>query len=127
SKIMQDRARSNPKIEIRMNTVPVEILGDDHVTGVKLKDVKTEAVAEVPIDGFFLAIGHIPNTKFLEGQLDLDENGYVLVHDGSHTGVPGVFAGGDCVDHKYRQAITAAGMGCMAAIDAERWLESKHL
>jgi thioredoxin reductase (NADPH) len=127
SKIMQDRARANPKIEIRFNTAPVEILGDEHVTGVKLQDTKTKAFSELRIDGFFLAIGHIPNTQFLEGQLDLDENGYVLVHDGSHTGIPGVFAGGDCVDHKYRQAITAAGMGCMAAIDCERWLESKAL
>jgi thioredoxin reductase (NADPH) len=127
SKIMQDRARANPKIEIRFNALPVEILGDEHVTGAKLQHTKSGEVSTLDIDGFFLAIGHIPNTKFLEGQLDLDDNGYVLVHDGSHTGVPGVFAGGDCVDHKYRQAITAAGMGCMAAIDCERWLESKHL
>jgi thioredoxin reductase (NADPH) len=130
SKIMQDRAKANPKIEILYSTVVDEILGDDHVTGVRVKDVKTGALREVPLDGFFLAIGHIPNTRFLEGQVAMDGEGYVIAKDPvvrSATDKDGVFAAGDCVDHRYRQAITAAGMGCQAAIDAERWLEARHL
>jgi thioredoxin reductase (NADPH) len=127
SKIMQERAKANPKIEFLWSTVPEEILGDGHVTGVRLRSAKTGERFVVPIDGFFLAIGHIPNTKLFEGQLEMDENGYLETVAGSmKTGIPGVFACGDCVDHVYRQAITAAGMGCMAAIDCERYLESLH-
>ena len=127
SKIMQDRAKANPKIEILYNTLPIEILAEDSVTGVRIQNTKTNAISDLKIDGFFLAIGHIPNTKFLEGSIALDKDGYVVVHEGTKTSVEGVFAGGDCVDHKYRQAITAAGMGCMAAIDTEKYLESKQL
>ncbi len=131
SKIMQERARANPKIEFLWSTVVEEILGEDRVRGVRLKNLKSGESYELPIDGFFLAIGHIPNTKFLEGQVALDENGYVVTRRGAGpfqtaTSVEGVFAAGDCVDHVYRQAVTAAGMGCMAAIDAERYLESLH-
>jgi len=130
SKIMQDRAKANPKIEFLLSTVVEEILGADKVSGVRLRDVKSGAARDIPLDGFFLAIGHIPNTKFLEGQLPLDADGYVVVKPGevkSATDKDGVFAAGDCVDHRYRQAITAAGMGCQAAIDCERWLEERHL
>jgi thioredoxin reductase (NADPH) len=125
---MQDRAKANPKIEILYSTVVEEILGAEATTGVRLRHVKTGETQELKVDGFFLAIGHIPNTKFLGGQLPTDENGYLLVEKGtSLTTVPGVFASGDCVDHRYRQAITASGSGCMAAIDCEKWLESQHL
>jgi thioredoxin reductase (NADPH) len=124
SKIMQDRARKNPKIGFIWNAVVEEILGDRLVTGVRLRDVKTGAVTEKPCDGVFVAIGHSPNTGLLAGQLALDEKGYIRTHDGAKTSVPGVFAAGDVQDHVYRQAITAAGSGCMAAIDCERYLES---
>jgi thioredoxin reductase (NADPH) len=130
SRIMQDRVRANPKVEILYSTLVEEILGDDLVNGVRLSDARTGARRDLKLDGFFLAIGHIPNTKFLEGQLPLDPDGYVIVKDGAirtATDRVGVFAAGDCVDHRYRQAITAAGMGCMAAIDCERWLEEQHL
>jgi thioredoxin reductase (NADPH) len=124
SKIMQDRARKNPKIGFIWNAAVEEILGDPLVTGVRLRDLKTGSVTEKPCDGVFVAIGHSPNTKLLAGQLALDENGYIKTHDGTKTNVPGVFAGGDVQDHVYRQAVTAAGSGCMAAIDCERYLES---
>ena len=127
SKIMQDRAAANPKIELHWNTVAVDILADDAglVRGVVLEDVRTSKRTELPIKGLFIAIGHIPNTKLVEGKIDLDENGYVLLRDrGTRTSVEGVFACGDVADHVYRQAITAAGTGCQAAIDVERWLES---
>ncbi len=126
SKIMQDRARANAKIEFLFSTAVEEILGDDRVRGVRLRSTKDGRTSEVAVDGFFLAIGHIPNTDLFKGQLALDEQGYIACVDGVATSVPGVFAAGDCVDHKYRQAITAAGMGCMAAIDGERYLESRH-
>ncbi len=134
SKIMQQRAMDNEKIEFVWNTVVREVLGD-HATdsgqgkmkGLKLMDVNTEQERDVPMDGLFLAIGHKPNTKIFEGQLDLDEKGYVVVKSGSTaTSVEGVFAGGDVIDHTYRQAITAAGTGCMAALDAERWVAEKE-
>jgi thioredoxin reductase (NADPH) len=126
SKIMQDRAFANDKIEFVWDTVPTEAVGDaGKLSHVRLQNVKTGESSSRPAEGLFIAIGHDPQTKLLEGQIDLDDAGYITVHDGSWTSVEGVFAGGDCVDHKYRQAITAAGMGCMAAIDAERWLEAQ--
>ena len=124
SKIMQDRARKNPKIGFIWNTVVEDILGDPVVTGVRLRDLKSGAVSEKRCDGVFVAIGHSPNTQLFKDQLKLDDKGYVLTHDGTKTSVPGVFAGGDVQDHVYRQAITAAGSGCMAAMDCERYLES---
>jgi thioredoxin reductase (NADPH) len=127
SKIMQDRILKNPKVTVAWNTVVEEVLGDKKVEGVRLKDVKTGKSRDVKADGMFVAIGHDPNTGMFKGQLELDENGYLITREGTTaTNVPGVFAAGDCVDHRYRQAVTAAGMGCMAAIDAERWLESQH-
>lgn len=124
SKIMQDRARKNPKIGFIWNAAVEEILGDPLVTGVRLRDLKTGAVTEKPCDGVFVAIGHSPNTTLFAGQFALDEKGYIKTHDGTKTNVPGVFAAGDVQDHIYRQAVTAAGSGCMAAIDCERYLES---
>jgi thioredoxin reductase (NADPH) len=127
SKIMQERARKNPKIDFIWNSVVEEILGEESkVNAVRLRNVKTGEVTEMPIGGVFVAIGHQPNTKLFEGQIDLDERGYIKTHDGTHTSVPGVFAAGDVKDSVYRQAVTAAGSGCMAAIDAERWLESQE-
>ena len=126
SKIMQDKARANPKISFELDTVVDEVkdVGQGVVTGVVLRNVKTGAVRELAVDGVFIAIGHTPNTKLVEGQVDLDANGYIVPVRGTATNVPGVFACGDVQDHVYRQAITAAGSGCMAAIDAERYLES---
>ncbi|TAL11175.1 MAG: thioredoxin-disulfide reductase [Nitrospirae bacterium] len=124
SKIMQDRAKNNPKVGFIWNASVEKILGDPLVTGIRLKDLKTGAVTEKPCDGLFVAIGHSPNTKLFAGQLDMDEKGYIKTHGGTGTNLPGVFAAGDVQDHVYRQAVTAAGSGCMAAIDCERWLES---
>src|SRR5256712_3311911 len=124
SKIMQDRARKNPKIEFIWNTVVEDILGDPVVTGVRLRDLKTGTITEKRCDGVFVAIGHSPNTKLFRDQLKLDERGYILTHDGTKTSITGVFAARDVQDHVYRQAITAAGSGCMAAMDCERYLES---
>ncbi|MFH1277154.1 MAG: thioredoxin-disulfide reductase [Candidatus Eisenbacteria bacterium] len=124
SKIMQKRATENAKIEILWDTLVEEVVGDKTVTGARLKNAKTGEVRDLPLDGFFLGIGHTPNTKIFEGKVDTDENGYILVHDGTRTSVEGVFAAGDVQDHVYRQAVTAAGSGCAAALDAERWLES---
>ncbi len=127
SKILQDRARRNPKIDFIWNSVVEEILGEESkVNAVRLRNVKTGEVTVRPIGGVFVAIGHQPNTRLFEGQIDLDERGYIRTHDGTHTSVPGVFAAGDVKDSVYRQAVTAAGSGCMAAIDAERWLESQE-
>ena len=128
SKIMQDKALANPKIEVAWNSV-VETINDTakgHVTGIVLRDVTSGALRDVPVDGVFVAIGHTPNTSLFTGQIDLDPNGYILTHDGTKTSVPGVFACGDVQDHTYRQAITAAGSGCMAALDAERYLEHEQ-
>jgi thioredoxin reductase (NADPH) len=125
SKIMQDKAKSNPKIEWRLNSEVDEIkdTGRGEVTSMVLRDVKSGAKTEVPVSGVFVAIGHTPNTGLFKGQLELNANGYLITHDGAKTSLPGVFACGDVQDHVYRQAITAAGSGCMAAIDAERYLE----
>ncbi len=125
SKIMAEKALKNPKIEVLWNTVVDEIVGDKFVTGVKLTNTVSKAKSDLPVQGVFLAIGHQPNTKFLNGQLETDELGYLVTKGkSSYTSVEGVFACGDVQDHHYRQAITAAGSGCMSAIDAERWLES---
>jgi len=126
SKIMQDRAVANEKIEFIWDSVITEIFGNGKVAGARLKNLKTGAESEVPTGGVFVAIGHTPNTQLFEGQLDLS-GGYIVTEgEGTQTSVPGVFAAGDVVDFRYRQAITAAGMGCMAAIDAERFLEAKN-
>ena len=125
SKIMQDRAFKNPKIAFLWDTAVVEVLGKDRVEGARLRNLKTGEVVEKKIDGLFVAIGHTPNTRLFEGQLELDKTGYIVTREGSRTSVPGVFAAGDCRDHVYRQAVTAAGSGCMAAIDAERFLEAE--
>ena len=126
SKIMQDRAFKNPKIEFIWDTVVDEIhdVEAKNVRSIKLTNLKTKEVRDFKCDGVFVAIGHDPNTQIFKGQILLDDNGYVLTHDGTKTSVPGVFAAGDVQDHVYRQAISAAGSGCMAAIDAERYLES---
>ncbi len=127
SKIMQQRAFANPKIDFAWNTEAVEILGDDRVGGVILRDTTNGNKRELPVTGLFIAIGHLPNTGLFDGQLDMDDQGYVVTGaNRSTTSVEGVFACGDAQDRRYRQAITAAGSGCMAAIDAERWLESQH-
>jgi thioredoxin reductase (NADPH) len=128
SKIMQERARANPKISFIWNSDVVEVLETDgRVTGVRLKNVKTDALSVVEIDGVFIGIGHQPNTKIFEGQLPLDLAGYIVTQHGTMTEIPGVFAAGDVQDRIYRQAVTAAGSGCMAALDAERYLEGlKH-
>jgi len=125
SKIMQDRAAKNPKISFIWDSVVDDIYGDPKaggVTGVRLRNLKTGKSQDFRTDGVFIAIGHEPNTKLFTGQLDLDPAGYILTHDGTKTNVAGVFACGDVQDHIYRQAVTAAGTGCMAAIDAERYL-----
>jgi thioredoxin reductase (NADPH) len=124
SKIMQDRAFANERITFRWDSVVEEVLGDTKVSAVRIRDVVTGQTEDVPAAGVFVAIGHIPNTAVFEGQLDVDEMGYIATHDGTLTNVEGVFVCGDVQDHYYRQAITAAGSGCMAAIDAERWLEA---
>jgi thioredoxin reductase (NADPH) len=122
SRIMQDRVMANPKIGVTWNAVVEEIVGDDAVTGVRLRDVRSDETSELGTDGVFMAIGHTPNTSLLEGQLEL-ANGYVVVREPTtETSVPGVFAAGDVTDVIYRQAVTAAGQGCKAAIDAERFL-----
>ncbi len=131
SKIMQKRAFDNPKISFLWNSEVVEIIGKSEngkksVTGVRVKNVKSGEITMLPTNGYFVGIGHQPNTKIFEGQIELNSNGYIIVKPGStETNIPGVFAAGDVADHKYRQAITAAGSGCMAAIDAEKFLESK--
>jgi thioredoxin reductase (NADPH) len=126
SKIMQDRILGNPKARFRWNSVVEEVLGTSTVEGVVVKDVTTGEVTTLPVTGLFVAIGHTPNTALFEGQLDMEDSGYLITGPGTATNVAGVFACGDVQDHTYRQAITAAGSGCMAAIDAERWLEANH-
>ena len=126
SKIMQERAFKNPKIEFLWDSVIVDILGDTKVSGIKIQHTTSAETFELPVTGLFVAIGHEPNSTLLKGQLDLEENGYVrTIGRSSRTSVEGVFACGDVQDHIYRQAITSAGSGCMAAIDAEHWLEER--
>ncbi len=129
SKIMAQRALENPKIEMLWNKTVEEVLGDEMVTGMKLKDTVNGEISTVEVSGFFMAIGHTPATEFLNGQLELDKKKYIKLTDlyGSATSVEGVFGAGDCVDSVYRQAITAAGMGCKAAIDAERFLSDQGI
>jgi thioredoxin reductase (NADPH) len=124
SKIMGDRAKENPKIRFLWNSVVEEVLGQDAITGLRVKNVLSDEVHDVEVGGLFVAIGHQPNTDFLEGQVELEESGYVALTKGwrTETSVPGVFAAGDVMDDYYRQAVTAAGTGCMAALEAERWL-----
>jgi thioredoxin reductase (NADPH) len=124
SKIMQDRAFKHPKISIIWNTEITEVLGENEVTGLRLHNVKTGEESILPVQGFFLAIGHEPNTNLFKGIIDMDKVGYIVPVEHTMTNIPGVFAAGDVTDHRYRQAVTAAGDGCRAAIDAERWLES---
>ena len=127
SKIMADRVMNHEKIEVLWNTQLHDVKGEKEVTAIDVKNVETGEVKEMPMDGVFIAIGHKPNTSIFEGQLEMNENGYLITKpDSTHTSVDGVFASGDVQDHIYRQAITAAGTGCMAAIDCERWLENQE-
>lgn len=124
SKIMQDRAFKNEKLSLVWDSVVEEILGENKVAGVKIRNLKTNAVSEITCGGFFVAIGHEPNTKIFKGQLDVDERGYLITKNETETNIRGIFAAGDVFDHKYRQAVTAAGSGCKAAMDAEKYLET---
>ncbi|MGB8797242.1 MAG: thioredoxin-disulfide reductase [Candidatus Aquilonibacter sp.] len=124
SKIMAERSRSHPKIDFIWNTVVDEVLGEHHMTGLKLRNVHDNSVMEYEADALFIAIGHTPNTGIFQGQLDLDEMGYIVSPDGTETNIDGVFVEGDVNDIRYKQAITAAGVGCRAAMDAERYLEA---
>jgi thioredoxin reductase (NADPH) len=126
SKIMQERAFANEKIEFVWSSEVADVLGDDGVTGLRIKNKKTGDESTLDVGALFVAIGHKPNTDVLEGQLETDELGYVVVHDGTRTSVEGVFACGDVMDKVYRQAVTAAGTGCAASIDAERWLAERE-
>jgi thioredoxin reductase (NADPH) len=128
SKIMQDRAFANPKVAFKWNSVVTDVGGDGTVDVVHLRDTLTDEASELDVGGLFVAIGHDPNTKLFEGQVDLDENGYVVLPQAgsTRTSVEGVFAAGDVADHVFRQAVTAAGTGCMAAIEAERWIEARR-
>jgi thioredoxin reductase (NADPH) len=125
SKIMQDKAFANPKIDFIWDSEIADVKDVDkgEVTGIVVRNLKTGQLRDVALDGVFIAIGHTPNTSLFKGQIQLDTNGYIVTHDGTRTNIPGVFAAGDVQDHIYRQAVTAAGSGCMAAIDAERYLE----
>ena len=127
SRIMVERARSNPKIEIHTNTGVEEVLGEEKVTALRLKDTATGSERVMATDGLFIAIGHRPNTEAFRDWLEVDSKGYLVVRDHTNSAIDGVFIAGDVHDHRYRQAITAAGDGCMAAIDAERWLESQGI
>ena len=127
SKIMADRVLAHPKIKVMWNSVIKEILGKDEVEGVLVENVNDKTTSTVECKGYFAALGHIPNTAIFKDSIELNETGYIKLADrSSRTSLEGVFAAGDCADHVYRQAITAAGMGCMAAIDAERWLAARH-
>jgi thioredoxin reductase (NADPH) len=127
SKIMQDRALNNPKIEMLWNTAVTDIIGKDHLESISLKNTVTGAESSMNVAGLFIAIGHRPNTDVFKGVIDMEDSGYLITRpDSTYTNIEGVFACGDVKDHVYRQAITAAGSGCMAAIDTERWLEHQH-
>ncbi len=121
---MVDRAEANPKIRWALNSVVTDIHGDQSLTGVRLRDTNTGAERDLPVGGLFIAIGHEPRTEIVRAQIDLDDEGYIRTGVGTRTNIDGVFAAGDVVDHTYRQAITAAGTGCQAALDAERYLAS---
>ena len=125
SKIMQERAFNNPKISFIWDTEITEVLGEDAVTGLQLRNVKTGEESVLPVQGVFLAIGHRPNTELFKGVIEMDRVGYIVPVKYTMTNIPGIFAAGDVTDHRYRQAVTAAGDGCRAAIDLERWLESQ--
>ncbi len=125
SRIMQNRAMTHPKISIEWNSQVTDVLGRDKIEGLQLTDTQTGEVREMPIEGLFIAIGHKPNTAVFRDYLEIDEKGYLVVEDHTLSNVEGVFVAGDVHDHRYRQAITAAGDGCRAAIDAERWLEEQ--
>ncbi len=125
SKIMADRAQTHPKISFRYDTVVEEVLGDKTVDGARIRNVRTGEAAVLPVQGLFVAIGYDPATEVFRGQIELEQTGYVKVHHLTRTSVEGIFAAGDVYDHRYRQAVSAAGFGCMAAIDAERWLEEQ--
>jgi len=128
SKAMQERARKNEKIEFIWHSVVEEVLGDEKVSGVRLRNVQTNETNVLDCGGLFIAIGHTPNTSMFDGVLEMDAAGYLVTRDGStSTGIDGVFAAGDVTDHVYRQAVTAAGLGCQAALDAERWLADRGL
>jgi len=127
SKIMQERAINNDKIEFIWNSEVVEVLGDEKVEGIKIQNANNKEISDIKLDGLFVAIGHIPNTNFLKGQIDLDELGYVVKQDSTRTNVDGVFVAGDAHDFRYRQAVTAAGYGCEAAIDVEKYIEANDL
>jgi thioredoxin reductase (NADPH) len=127
SKIMVERAKANPKIEIHTNTAIDEVLGDAKVEGLALRDTTSGRARTMPIEGLFIAIGHRPNTEAFRDWLEVDAKGYLVVHDETHSKIDGVFIAGDVHDHRYRQAVTAAGDGCKAAIDAERWLEAQGI
>ena len=124
---MIDRAIDHPKIEIHTNTAVEEVLGGLKVEGLRLRDTATDEVRDVPMEGLFIAIGYRPNTEVFREQLEVDEKGYLVVHDETGSKIEGVFIAGDVHDHRYRQAVTAAADGCKAAIDAERWLESEGI
>jgi thioredoxin reductase (NADPH) len=124
SKIMQDRAQKNPKITFVLDSVVDEVLGNGGVEGVKVRNLKDSSVKNIPCQGFFVAIGHKPNTKIFEGQINLDEKGYIVTDGRTRTNVHGIFACGDVMDSIYRQAVTAAGTGCMAALEAEHFLQA---
>jgi thioredoxin reductase (NADPH) len=126
SKLMQQRAFAHSKIAFRWNASVIDVLGDTTVSGVRVRDTVSEEEFDLPVSGLFVAIGHEPNTSLFKGQIELEASGYIRTFEGTRTNVDGVFACGDVQDHHYRQAITAAGSGCMAAIDAERWLEDQH-
>lgn len=127
SKIMQQRVKNNPKIEILWNSVTEEVLGTEEVSGIRILNTKTGERRDIPVKGFFVAIGHQPNTDIFKGQLDMDDTGYIKVKPGTtRTNIEGVFAVGDAADRVYRQAVTAAGTGCMGALDAERWLAARE-
>lgn len=130
SKVMQQRAKSNPKIEFVWDSLVEEVLGndDDGVTGLRLKNTKSDQVSDLSVEGLFIAIGHVPNTQVFKGGLDMDDLGYIRVEPGTtYSSVEGVFVAGDAADKVYRQAVTAAGTGCMAAMDAERWLAEQEM